>query len=98
MKSEGLEIKPAGHPFSLAALPSYEYPADSSEYIYQSGSNHARNLSAEEINRSIKKTLSSPLADASSIRQTCLIRPQYMNVSSVTYFSDVNKSVELREN
>lgn len=97
MKSEGLEVKPAGQPYSLAS-PSYKYPADSKEYVYQSGSNHARNLSAGEINRSIKETLSSLLADASSILQTCLIRTQFMNVSSMTYLSDVNKSVERREN
>lgn len=98
IKSEGLEIKSAGHRFSLTTSSPYKYPANSKEYIYQSGSNHAKNLSAEEINRSIKETLSSLLADASSILQACLIRVQYMDIFSVTYFGNVNKSVELREN
>lgn len=94
MKSEGLEIKPAGQPYSLAFPLHINIPQIQKEYIYQSGSNHARNLSAGEINRSIKETVSSLLADASSIPQTCLIRTQFMNVSSMTYPGDVNKSVE----
>lgn len=54
-------------------------------------------ISKEEINRSIKETWSSVSPDSSSIRHTP-IRLEYTDVASVTYFTDVNKSVELQEN
>lgn len=41
------------------------------------------------------QSLSSPQADASSVFKACLIRPQYIDVSLMTYFSGVNKSAEL---
>lgn len=96
MKSEVLEINLTGHLFLRRLPPCINILQIQKSTYFKLGQTTKGILVQEKLtDQSTRRSL---LADGSSILQICLIRSQFMDVSPVTYFSDVNKSLQLREN